>query len=79
MRTLTLTFPFPHVSARFLAQTGLEKSTDTLAIGFKALVSWQQRYNERRHLAELAPHLMADAGLTEAMRAQQISKPIWRA
>jgi len=40
---------------------------------------WRRRSAERRRLAVLSVHLLEDAGLTEAQRYEEISKPFWRA
>ena len=40
---------------------------------------WQTRIDERRHLAELDDHLLADLGLDRDTRNAETSKPFWRA
>ena len=44
-----------------------------------ALLAWQQRAAERRHLAALDDRLLKDMGLSRADVAQELEKPMWRA
>lgn len=46
---------------------------------YAAVRTWQQRYELRRHLAELDDHLLRDIGLTRAQAAAEAAKPFWRA
>ncbi|MCA8908579.1 MAG: DUF1127 domain-containing protein [Rhodospirillaceae bacterium] len=46
---------------------------------FDALLAWQQRAAERRHLAALDDRLLKDMGLSRADVAQELEKPMWRA
>ena len=43
------------------------------------LVTWQQRYELRRHLLEMDDHLLDDVGLSRAQIRQEAAKPFWRA
>ncbi len=45
---------------------------------FDALLVWQARANERRHLAEMDPRILADIGLNRADALKEASKPFWR-
>lgn len=45
---------------------------------FEALLTWQQRQAERRHLAMLDDYLLRDVGLSRADVEQESSKPFWR-
>lgn len=40
---------------------------------------WRRRSAQRRQLAALSVRLLEDAGITEAQRFEEISKPFWRA
>lgn len=42
------------------------------------LVLWQRRMSSRHQLARLDPRLLADAGISEAQRFAELSKPFWR-
>lgn len=42
------------------------------------LLLWQRRLASRRQLARLDARLLADAGISEAQRYQELSKPFWR-
>ncbi|MEX6500479.1 DUF1127 domain-containing protein [Pseudomonas zhanjiangensis] len=43
-----------------------------------ALLTWQRRRTSRRQLARLDARLLADAGISEAQRHAELSKPFWR-
>jgi uncharacterized protein YjiS (DUF1127 family) len=43
-----------------------------------ALLLWQRRIVSRRQLARLDARLLADAGISEAQRHAELSKPFWR-
>lgn len=42
------------------------------------LLLWQRRMSSRHQLARLDPRLLADAGISEAQRFAELSKPFWR-
>lgn len=42
------------------------------------LMIWQRRMSSRHQLARLDPRLLADAGISEAQRYAELSKPFWR-
>lgn len=42
------------------------------------LVLWQRRMASRRQLARLDSRLLADAGISESQRYEELSKPFWR-
>ncbi|ANY85787.1 MULTISPECIES: DUF1127 domain-containing protein [Pseudomonas] len=42
------------------------------------LLLWQRRVSSRRQLARLDGRLLADAGITESQRFEELSKPFWR-
>lgn len=43
-----------------------------------AMLQWQRRIVSRRQLARLDARLLADAGISEAQRHAELSKPFWR-
>jgi len=45
---------------------------------FVLLSVWQKRHNERSHLMRLEDRLLADIGMSEAVRDQEASKPFWK-
>lgn len=56
-------------------------STTTSALPlrlFATLLLWQRRILSRRQLARLDSRLLADAGISEAQRHAELSKPFWR-
>ncbi len=42
------------------------------------LFVWQRRILSRQQLARLDARLLADAGISEAQRQAELSKPFWR-
>lgn len=75
MRTDTLTLTAPQtVSIDHMLKLVLL----VMKKGFDQLCEWQRRYNERRHLATLEPHLITDAGLSEDAIAAEAAKPFWQ-
>ena len=42
------------------------------------LMLWQRRIASRHQLARLDSRLLADAGISEAQRYEELSKPFWR-
>ena len=42
------------------------------------LMLWQRRISSRHQLARLDSRLLADAGISEAQRYEELSKPFWR-
>ena len=45
---------------------------------FANLMLWQRRLSSRHQLARLDARLLADAGISEAQRCEELSKPFWR-
>lgn len=45
----------------------------------KVVYTWQERAEQRRHLAMLDDRLLRDAGLDRMAVAREIGKPFWRA
>lgn len=57
------------------------QTTATSALPLRMLSSvllWQRRAVSRRQLARLDARLLADAGISEAQRQAELSKPFWR-
>ena len=42
------------------------------------LMLWQRRLSSRHQLARLDTRLLADAGISESQRYEELSKPFWR-
>lgn len=42
------------------------------------LMLWQRRLSSRHQLARLDARLLADAGISESQRFEELSKPFWR-
>lgn len=42
------------------------------------LILWQRRIVSRRQLARLDARLLADAGISENQRYNELNKPFWR-
>ena len=45
---------------------------------FDRLYTWQERANQRAHLAALDDRLLSDAGLTRSDVETETAKPFWR-
>ncbi|MDB5980749.1 MAG: putative conserved small protein [Pseudomonas sp.] len=45
---------------------------------FANLMLWQRRITSRHQLARLDARLLADAGISESQRYEELSKPFWR-
>ncbi len=45
---------------------------------FATVVTWQQRYELRRHLLELDARLLEDIGLSRAQARHEAAKPFWK-
>lgn len=46
--------------------------------GVARLLQWQQNCRTRRQLASLDARLLADAGISEAQRQEELAKAFWR-
>ncbi len=46
--------------------------------GVARLLDWRRNWRTRRQLASLDARLLADAGITEAQRQEELAKPFWR-
>lgn len=45
---------------------------------FSTLMLWRSRIVSRHQLARIDARLLADAGISEAQRHAELSKPFWR-
>ena len=43
----------------------------------KTFAIWKRRHETRRHLAHMSSHMMADIGITEAERLDELDKFFW--
>jgi uncharacterized protein YjiS (DUF1127 family) len=67
------------LSSDLLFQTNSSNATSGLPLRMVAgLLTWQRRIVSRRQLARLDARLLADAGISEAQRHAELSKPFWR-
>ncbi|WP_172148271.1 MULTISPECIES: DUF1127 domain-containing protein [Pseudomonas] len=67
------------LSSDLLFQTNSANATSGLPLRMvAALLTWQRRIVSRRQLARLDARLLADAGISEAQRHAELSKPFWR-
>lgn len=69
-RTLSSDLLFDHSQANNVSALPLRM--------FSTLMLWQRRVVSRRQLARLDARLLADAGISEAQRHAELSKPFWR-
>ena len=69
---------------RTLSSDLFQQNTDTTAKAawplraFANLMLWQRRLSSRHQLARLDARLLADAGISESQRYEELSKPFWR-
>ena len=69
---------------RFIMSTSAAASGMSLANAsmplraLSTLLLWQRRMASRRQLARLDSRLLADAGISESQRYEELSKPFWR-
>jgi uncharacterized protein YjiS (DUF1127 family) len=67
------------LSSDLLFQTNSSNAASGLPLRMVAgLLTWQRRIVSRRQLARLDARLLADAGISEAQRHAELSKPFWR-
>jgi uncharacterized protein YjiS (DUF1127 family) len=69
-RTLSSDLFFDHSQATGSSSLSLRMLSTVL--------QWQRRLVSRRQLARLDARLLADAGISEAQRHAELSKPFWR-
>lgn len=62
-----------------LFQANTQTAQTSTPLRFLAnLMLWQRRIASRHQLARLDARLLADAGISEAQRYEELSKPFWR-
>ncbi|MCO8165673.1 DUF1127 domain-containing protein [Pseudomonas sp. 21LCFQ02] len=65
-------------SEQFVESTVSNAQASLPLRAFAALMLWQRRLSSRRQLARLDARLLADAGISESQRYEELSKPFWR-
>ncbi len=67
------------LSSDLLFQDTSAKTSSSFVLRTLAnLMLWQRRIASRHQLARLDGRLLADAGISEAQRQEELSKPFWR-
>ncbi|CAN1593187.1 DUF1127 domain-containing protein [Pseudomonas sp. B21-028] len=67
------------LSSELFFEDHAEKNQASLPLRVLAnLMLWQRRIASRHQLARLDARLLADAGISEAQRYEELSKPFWR-
>ncbi|GGU84144.1 hypothetical protein GCM10009504_45660 [Pseudomonas laurentiana] len=67
------------LSSDLVFENSTEKSNAALPLRLLSnLLLWQRRISSRHQLARLDARLLADAGISEAQRYEELSKPFWR-
>ncbi|KIU50277.1 MULTISPECIES: DUF1127 domain-containing protein [Pseudomonas] len=67
------------LSSDLAFENNAQQSQGSLPLRLLAnLMLWQRRIASRHQLARLDSRLLADAGISEAQRYEELSKPFWR-
>ncbi|NER59863.1 DUF1127 domain-containing protein [Pseudomonas sp. MAFF212428] len=67
------------LSSDLVFENNAQQSQASLPLRLLAnLMLWQRRIASRHQLARLDSRLLADAGISEAQRYEELSKPFWR-
>lgn len=67
------------LSSELLNESNAVKTQTSMPLRALAnLMLWQRRISSRHQLARLDSRLLADAGISEAQRYEELSKPFWR-
>ncbi|MBV6290274.1 DUF1127 domain-containing protein [Pseudomonas aegrilactucae] len=67
------------LSSDLVFESNAQQSQASLPLRLLAnLMLWQRRIASRHQLARLDARLLADAGISEAQRYEELSKPFWR-
>jgi len=67
------------ISSDLLFQNSSEATSTSFPLRvISNLMLWQRRISSRHQLARLDARLLADAGISESQRCEELSKPFWR-
>ena len=67
------------LSSELFSESSTVNSQASMPLSVLAnLMLWQRRISSRHQLARLDSRLLADAGISEAQRYEELSKPFWR-
>ncbi|MBC3412255.1 MULTISPECIES: DUF1127 domain-containing protein [Pseudomonas] len=67
------------LSSGLVFESNAQASGTSLPLrALSTLLLWQRRMSSRRQLARLDARLLADAGISESQRYEELSKPFWR-
>ena len=67
------------LSSDLFTESNTVNNQASMPLGVLAnLMLWQRRISSRHQLARLDSRLLADAGISEAQRYEELSKPFWR-
>lgn len=73
MNTTYIT-PAIRLNGRSLLKVGV----DLIQRALEALLTWQERQRQRRHLMTLDPRILSDMGRSRSDAVGEYSKPFWR-
>lgn len=65
-------------SNSFTASNASKSNTSLVLRALTTLSVWHRRIVSRNELARLDARMLADAGITEAQRYEELHKPFWR-
>ncbi|HDS1678544.1 TPA: DUF1127 domain-containing protein [Pseudomonas putida] len=67
------------LSSGLVFESNAQQSKASMPLrAISTLLLWQRRMASRRQLARLDARLLADAGISESQRYEELSKPFWR-
>jgi len=67
------------LSSGLVFESNAQQSNTSLPLrALSTLLLWQRRMTSRRQRARLDSRLLADAGISESQRYEELSKPFWR-
>ncbi|HDS1737177.1 MULTISPECIES: DUF1127 domain-containing protein [Pseudomonas] len=66
------------LSSGLVFESNAQSNTSLPLRALSTLLLWQRRIASRRQLARLDGRLLADAGISESQRYEELSKPFWR-
>ncbi|MDF0733563.1 DUF1127 domain-containing protein [Pseudomonas entomophila] len=66
------------LSSGLVFESNVQSNASLPLRALSTLLLWQRRIASRRQLARLDGRLLADAGISESQRYQELSKPFWR-